>query len=143
MDELTDPAVGHTFVMHLLPEGGVQVREMCRDANPVFIGRRCWGARSWQHGMRKGLGSAAPRQTRFLTGQVLWMPLKTRVCVQNVSIAPVVPGGCCCLQVYQSFIRHFRLHTYLQSHGPLDAAGLQAFIDNLQVIAGAGDTWGC
>lgn len=49
---------------------------------------------------------------------------------------------CCCLQVYQSFIRHFKLHTYLQSHGPLDAAGLQAFIHNLEVIADADDTWG-
>jgi hypothetical protein len=44
--------------------------------------------------------------------------------------------------VYQSFIRHFKLHTYLHSHGPLDAAGLATFIDNLEVIAAAEDTWG-
>lgn len=148
MHEDMDLAVGHTFVMHFLPEGGVQVRQVCAQ---ILCSWEARGARSWQHGSACGRASISCASAKQVAN---WFPTcpgsldATRnacLCSErcySIQAAPVVPGGCCWQQVYQCLIRHFRLHTYLQSHGPLDAAGLQTFIDNLEVIAGAGDTWG-
>ena len=47
----------------------------------------------------------------------------------------------CHAQVYQSCIREFTLHSFLKSHGPLDAFGLERFISNLEVITTA-RVWG-
>lgn len=44
-------------------------------------------------------------------------------------------------QVYQSSITHYTLRTYLASHGPLDGAGLERFIHNIEIVTNA-TAWG-